>query len=77
MTVTARHIAVWLAASGLGLDIRLLGGWGTRASKPRGCIFARVPAETLGALSERRLPGFGKGRFTGVKDELTAMLASV
>lgn len=35
------------------------------------------PAETLGALSERRLPGFGKGRFTGVKDELTAMLASV
>ncbi|MXX88064.1 MAG: hypothetical protein F4213_11090 [Boseongicola sp. SB0677_bin_26] len=42
MTVTAKRITDWLAASGLGLDTRLLGGWGTRASKPRGSTFARV-----------------------------------
>ena len=35
------------------------------------------PAEKLDMLSEWRSPGLGKGRFTGVKDELLAMLSNV
>ena len=34
------------------------------------------PAEKLGTISEWRSPGLGKGRFTGVKDELMAMLSN-
>ena len=35
------------------------------------------PAEKLDMLSEWHSPGLGKGRFTGVKDALMAMLSNV
>ncbi len=35
------------------------------------------PAESLGAISEWRSPGLGKGQFKGVKDELMAKPSNV
>ncbi len=137
LTSTARHIAVWLALNGPGLDtfdIRLLdrfmrhechcpGRRRTGRRPGRQCrqfavrflrylletgraevpaeieatrdirkvslwlghqslktteIYLRTdPAAKLGILSEWRSPGLAKGRFTGVKDALMAMLSDI
>ena len=59
-------------------DIRKVSLWLGHQSLQTTEIYLRTdPAEKLDMLSEWRSPGLGKGRFTGVKDELIAMLSNV
>ena len=59
-------------------DIRKVSLWLGHQSLQTTEIYLRTdPAEKLDMLSEWRSPGLGKGRFTGVKDELLAMLSNV
>ena len=59
-------------------DIRKVSLWLGHQSLQTTEMYLRTdPAEKLEMLTEWHSPGLGKGRFTGVKDELMAMLANV
>lgn len=59
-------------------DIRKVSLWLGHQSLQTTEIYLRTdPSEKLGTISEWRSPGLDKGRFTGVKDELMAMLSNV
>ena len=58
-------------------DIRRVSLWLGHQSLQTTEMYLRTdPAEKLDMLSEWRSPGLGKGRFTGVKDALMAMLSN-
>ena len=59
-------------------DIRKVSLWlGHQSLKTTEMYLRTDPAEKLDMLSEWHSPGLGKGRFTGVKDALMAMLSNV
>ena len=59
-------------------DIRMVSLWLGHQSLQTTEMYLRTdPAEKLDMLSEWHSPGLGKGRFTGVKDALMAMLSNV
>ena len=59
-------------------DIRKVSLWlGHQSLQTTEMYLRSDPAEKLDMLSEWRSPGLGKGRFTGVKDTLMAMLSTV
>ena len=59
-------------------DIRKVSLWlGHQSLKTTEMYLRTDPAEELDMLSEWQSPGLGKGRFTGVKDTLMAMLSTV
>ncbi len=59
-------------------DIRKVSLWLGHQSLKTTEIYLRTdPAAKLGILSEWRSPGLAKGRFTGVKDALMAMLSDI
>ena len=72
-----RHVCASMILEATG-DIRKVSLWLGHQSLQTTEIYLRTdPAEKLDMLSEWRSPGLGKGRFTGVKDELLAMLSNV
>ena len=72
-----RHVCALMILEATG-DIRKVSLWLGHQSLQTTEIYLRTdPAEKLDMLSEWRSPGLGKGRFTGVKDELLAMLSNV
>ena len=59
-------------------DIRKVSLWlGHQSLKTTEMYLRSDPAEKLDMLSEWHSPSLGKGRFTGVKDALMAMLSNV
>ncbi len=65
-------------SSGTTGDIRKVSLWLGHQSLQTTEMYLRTdPKEKLDMLSEWHSPGLGKGRFTGVKDALMAMLSNV
>ena len=72
-----RHASALMILEATG-DIRKVSPWlGHQSLQTTETCLRTDPAEKLDMLSEWRSPGLGKGRFTGVKDELLAMLSNV
>ena len=72
-----RHACALATLEATG-DIRKVSLWlGHQSLKTTEMYLRTDPAEKLDMLSEWRSPGLGKGRFTGVKDTLMAMLSTV